>query len=123
MTEQQIADGWKRGSIARILDAMQMYGVTLADLRKDVDMRDILTTTYTNALPPGHPNVMSHIRVMHGPTGAAVEIAGTCMFVAKEQAMAKLLAILAKEYGYNHAMVNQTQTPILPSVGYEVDGA
>jgi len=34
MTEQQIADGWKRGSIARIIDAMKLYGVTLADLQE-----------------------------------------------------------------------------------------
>ena len=55
MTEQQIADGWKRGSIARILDAMQMYGVTIADLQEADTIQPMVCTTQTPILPaPGY---------------------------------------------------------------------
>lgn len=110
-------EAWRAAHIQVVLAEMKRYGLTIADLRKDVDLRDVVTTTFTNAVPSGSPNAMCHTRVMHEPTGATVEIAGPSLFRAKEQAMAKLLDILFHEYGYNRAMVNitRTQTPHQPS--------
>ncbi len=43
MTEQQIDDGWKAGNIARIVDQMLRYNVSLAELA------EALTITPVNA--------------------------------------------------------------------------
>ena len=54
MTEQEIAEGWKQANIARVLDAMRQYNLTLADL-----------------IDPGDNKPMGNIAVTSNPEPAA----------------------------------------------------
>ena len=51
MTEQQIADGWKKANIARVLAEMERYGLTLADLAGADRMPAMVNQTSTPIFP------------------------------------------------------------------------